>query len=398
MIYTNPVYLMPNSYPRNYAYDHLKATMMVGVVVLHCALSYMVINPGKIWPAKDPYSTSLFFDVLAAYLQYITLPVFFVISGYLTAMMVEKQGVKRMIRNRIHRIFYPLIIGMLTLVPLSAGAYYYFDLTVSKVQSPFASALTQLYNEGFGLLAFKLIHLWFLYCLVIFCFVGGILTVFLPNLLPTVTDKIGDVFTRVYKMKVAPLVFAIPTFILLVLRSQSILETPVTVLTNFSVLLSYAVFFAFGWIVFYQKNILRFKKGAVFFGIFGFCFFVAKLIVYDKWGETYTTQYLLAALHAIFVWCIVFAHIGLYLKYFNNYSRLGRYLSDASYWIYLIHLPIVVVLQALLVHYALSAYVKFFIVTAVTFLITILTYNYLVRDTFIGSFLNGKRYKKGLPN
>ncbi len=389
---------MPNYSQRNYAYDHLKATMMIGVVVLHCALSYMVITAGKIWPSKDPYTTSLFFDVLAAYLQYITLPVFSVISGYLTAMMVEKQGAKKMIKNRIDRIFYPLIIGMLTIVPLSAGAYYYFDFTVSKLQSPFTSALTQLYNEGFGLLAFKLFHLWFLYYLLIFCFVGGILNVFMPKLLPALTVKLGRAFYRVYKMKIAPLVFAIPTFILLVLRAKSIIETPVTLLTNFSVLLSYAVFFVFGWLIFYQKDILRFKKGAVSFGVLGLCFFVAKLIVYDKWGETYTTQYVLAALHAIFVWCIVFAHIGLYLKYFNNYSRWGRYLSDASYWIYLVHLPIVLVLQALLIHSGLNAYAKFIVVVAVTFLLTITTYNYLVRDTFIGRFLNGKRYKKGLPN
>jgi glucan biosynthesis protein C len=121
-------------------------------------------------------------------------------------------------------------------------------------------------------------------------------------------------------------------------------------------------------------------------------------MVYDKWGETYTTQYILAALHALFVWCMVFAHIGLYLRYFNTYSRLGRYLSDASYWIYLMHLPIVLVLQALLIHSGLNAYTKFVVVIAVTFLITITMYNYLVRDTFIGSFLNGKKYKRGLPN
>jgi glucans biosynthesis protein C len=389
---------MPSNPQRNYAYDHLKTTMMIGVVVLHSALSYMVINPGKIWPSKDPYTTSLFFDVLAAYLQYITMPVFFVISGCLTAMLVEKQGIKKMIKNRIDRILYPLIIGMLTLVPLSAGAFYYFDFTVLNVQSPFASALTQLNNEGFGLLDFKLIHLWFLYCLVIFCFVGAIVNVFMPKLLPAVTVKIDGAFSRVYNMKIAPLVLAIPTFILLALRSQSILETPVTLLTNFSMLLSYAVFFVFGWLLFYQKNILRFKKGAVFFGILGLCFFVAKLMVYDKWGETYTTQYILAALHALFVWCMVFAHIGLYLRYFNTYSRLGRYLSDASYWIYLMHLPIVLVLQALLIHSGLNAYTKFVVVIAVTFLITITMYNYLVRDTFIGSFLNGKKYKRGLPN
>jgi glucan biosynthesis protein C len=381
---------------RYYALDHLKTLMMIAVVVAHSAITYMVINPGRIWPAKDPH-TSLFFDVLAGYIASIAMPVFFAISGFMTGMLVEKQGLKQMMRNRLNRIFYPLLISMLTVVPITASAFYYFDFRISNAESPFLSAVIRVYNGGFEQLHSKFMHLWFLYCLVVFCLAGGILATFAKKVMPLTGNKVGNIFSFLFNMKAAPLLFSIPTFILLCLRSKSIIETPVTFLTDFTVLASHAVFFVFGWFMFYE-NIFRFKKQDMFFCITGFCFFIAKIIVFVTWGEAGVAGYALAALNAVFVWFLLFAHVGLYLRYFGKYSRLGRYLSDASYWIYLVHLPIVLVLQTLLIHSALNAYFKFILVVAITFLITIISYNYLVRDTFIGSFLNGRRYKRGLPD
>ncbi len=370
---------------------------MIGVVVAHAGLTYMVLKMGQIWPAKDPHVTSLFFDLIVSYLGCITMPVFFVMSGFLTAMLVEKQGVKKMMSNRLNRIFFPLLISLVTVVPLTAAGFYYFEFTLSGLHSPYVLALKRVYSDGFGLQHLKLMHLWFLYCLVLFCFIGGIITVLMKRM-PLTARKTVGAFSFIYNAKAAPLLFAIPTFLLLGLRGKTIIETPVTFFTDFSVLAGHAVFFFLGWILFYQKDILRFKKSDLFFCIAGFCFFIAKIVIYGKWGQNGVAGYVGAALNAFFVWCLVFAHIGLYLRYFNSYSRLGRYLSDASYWIYLVHLPIVLVLQTLLIPFALNAYLKFFLVAVITFAITITTYNFLVRDTFIGSFLNGRRYKRGLPN
>jgi peptidoglycan/LPS O-acetylase OafA/YrhL len=71
-----------------------------------------------------------------------------------------------------------------------------------------------------------------------------------------------------------------------------------------------------------------------------------------------------------------------------------RYLSDASYWVYLIHLPFAVFIPSLIVDWPLSATVKFFIVLLSTGIICFVSYHYLVRTTAIGQFLNGKKYSK----
>jgi ABC-type multidrug transport system ATPase subunit len=74
-----------------------------------------------------------------------------------------------------------------------------------------------------------------------------------------------------------------------------------------------------------------------------------------------------------------------------------RYVADASYWIYLLHLPVVVVLQILVGHLPLHWTVKIPGILAASLLVLFASYHYLVRATFIGQVLNGRRYPRVAP-
>ena len=91
---------------------------------------------------------------------------------------------------------------------------------------------------------------------------------------------------------------------------------------------------------------------------------------------------------------LVFGIMGFFIKYFRKPNRIWRYLTDSSYWLYLIHLPFIVWLQVVLygwdVHWAL----KFTLINAIAFPIMLLSYHYLVRPTFIGQTLNGRKYPR----
>ena len=52
-------------------------------------------------------------------------------------------------------------------------------------------------------------------------------------------------------------------------------------------------------------------------------------------------------LYALAIWTSTFAVIGLALRFMSGFSPVRRYLADASYWLYLIHMPIVLALVAL---------------------------------------------------
>ena len=68
-----------------------------------------------------------------------------------------------------------------------------------------------------------------------------------------------------------------------------------------------------------------------------------------------------------------------------------------SYWMYIIHLPITILLPPLLADFPLPAGAKFSLVLLATGAITLVTYHYLVRGTFIGERLNGRRYPRVAP-
>jgi peptidoglycan/LPS O-acetylase OafA/YrhL len=100
---------------------------------------------------------------------------------------------------------------------------------------------------------------------------------------------------------------------------------------------------------------------------------------------------LLAAAYALAVWTWTLASIGLALRYFSGHSPARRYIADSSYWVYLIHMPIVIFLQAWVSPLGWPWEVKFAMVIGVGFAIMFLSYELLVRHTFVGAMLNGRR-------
>ena len=87
-------------------------------------------------------------------------------------------------------------------------------------------------------------------------------------------------------------------------------------------------------------------------------------------------------------------------------GRWLRWIADASYWVYLMHLPVVAWLTFWLAHldrsgrltaltgFAWGAGLKFLAAGLVTTAVGLATYRYLVRYTPLGTLLNGKRVRR----
>lgn len=94
---------------------------------------------------------------------------------------------------------------------------------------------------------------------------------------------------------------------------------------------------------------------------------------------------------ALFAWMMVFGSIGMFRALLSNESKMMRYVSDSAYWLYLGHLPVVILAQWFVRDWPIPAMVKFIGITVVVSAFLMLTYEYFVRYTFIGSLLNGPR-------
>ena len=101
-----------------------------------------------------------------------------------------------------------------------------------------------------------------------------------------------------------------------------------------------------------------------------------------------------AACYCFAMWNWVPAVVGVGLRFFSGASAVRRYVSDSSYWLYLVHLPLVMALQAVVMQWTLHWSLKFAFIVTVTTALLLLSYHYLVRYTYIGEVLNGRRRRR----
>lgn len=109
--------LQPDS--RRHDMDALRATAMLLGIALHSALAYITI---PFWPVMDE-ARSVVFDVLFSAVHGFRMPLFFVISGFFTAMMWRKRGIGSLTWHRFRRIFLPLVIFVVPMW-LAMGAIF----------------------------------------------------------------------------------------------------------------------------------------------------------------------------------------------------------------------------------------------------------------------------------
>ena len=97
------------------------------------------------------------------------------------------------------------------------------------------------------------------------------------------------------------------------------------------------------------------------------------------------------ALYALAIWTWTFGLIGAALTFLSGHSPVRRYIADASYWVYIVHIPLVMALHVLLRDAPIAWPIKYALVLAGTLVPAFVTYELLVRHTHLGWLLNGRR-------
>lgn len=116
--------------------------------------------------------------------------------------------------------------------------------------------------------------------------------------------------------------------------------------------------------------------------------------IVPKLEDDSTAEMIGSFLQALFAWLMTFGSIGLFRKFLSGESRAMRYISDSSYWLYLVHLPLVLLLQWLVRELPISPFLKFIAISVVVSAFLLLTYEFAVRYTWIGALLNGRKTRK----
>ncbi len=98
-----------------------------------------------------------------------------------------------------------------------------------------------------------------------------------------------------------------------------------------------------------------------------------------------------SVLQVLYAWGMCFGLMGLFRAVLRRERRGVRWLSDSAYWVYLIHLPLVILAQLAVRDLDMGAGVKFLVICAGVTAVSLLSYRAFVRYTPIGTMLNGKK-------
>lgn len=357
--------------------DALRASSMMLLVPVHAA-SLLALNghPGM-------WAVAIFWVV-----HVFRLPLFFAMSGFFMALLLSRKGVGTTLRNRSLRIVVPLTVGLVTLMPL---------LLFAAQRS--GTAFTEGGNVPAGTpFSFEPGFLWFLWYLLIVDGVAFALYLLAPDLLRAA----GRHFRALVARPMAGiLLLAIPTALALwpdphwfsAPDAETFVPQPHLLFYN-------ALFFALGATLYAHRDLVsnanrdawRWVACAVAATVpAGLLFTLHNSLEY---GSNPMVHGVALLVYAIATWTSLIALVGLADRYLNRPRPALRWLADSSYWIYLSHMPAMVLVVAWAGALALGTASQFAFVTALSLAFSLITYPLFVRYTAIGRVLNGPRRRR----
>ncbi len=363
--------------------------MMLGVY-LHAALAYA--EPSRsIWIATNPKG-SVAIDASIWWIHLFRMGLFFLLSGYFTKLIIERKGIKQFLWNRGIRIglpfvlFWPLLTVAMMIVFVFAFAYVkepqgLMVVIVAASRDPEAAKSSTPYTT---------MHLWFLYYLLMFSLIAVVASRWTRL-------KFDWLFERNWLLALSPLAL-VPG----VMGGGLPIAAPESFIPTWWPFAFYGMFYWAGWQLYGREKVLdRLQPWCWQFVLASFVLFIPHYYLLPKLDigliqqatearpptpkllEAVLASYLsvLLTLSALLVGQKVLARSNAWLKF----------CSDSSYWVYLIHLPIILFLQTLLIPVAIPVLAKLVFVVVATWLFCMATYVVFVRYTPIGWMLNGKR-------
>jgi len=381
---------------RLHALDAIRAFALLLGIVLHATMSFQTGLADEGWPIVDN-SPSTTLDITFFTIHVFRMSTFFFIAGFFAHLSFHRHGTRAFIADRSKRILLPLLIFWpLCIVPISAAMIW----AVYKLNGGALPAEAPPAVEG----AFPLTHLWFLYELLYLYIITLVMRAAIVALdrNQNLRLAVDYIVARVIRSYFASVIVAIPVVLSLYSIENWVpwggIPTPDQSLTPIaSSLFIFCYVFVLGWLFDRQRDLLQVLKNnclantAIAVAAILLC--LAKNGFQSDFGSVAegADKLIFASSYGVAVIASSFAFIGVGMAFFSKENFVIRYLADASYWMYLMHMTFVMLLQTWLMDVGVHWSIKFLLINVLTFIPLLLTYSWFVRSSWIGKMLNGKR-------
>lgn len=301
----------------------------------------------------------------AVYPWYMTL--LFVIAGISCKYALQVRTSRQFLVERIKKLLVPFLFGLFVLVPIMTyvAEVFFNGYTGTYLQQYvlFFTKETDLtgYHGGF-----TPAHLWFLLYLFVIS-LAAVLIIFLKQK-----------YLPGFKVRRMPYCFIIFLFVPEWI-CQYVLNISGKSLGQFLIL------FLFGYFIFSEENMLQKLQRHK----------LASLVLFLISGSLYTYLYclenirniLMDGLYIFYGWMGIITMIGIGRSVLNFHSRLSDYLTHASFTIYIIHMPVLVVAGFFVLKLPIGVAGQFSVIVLISFATTFLIYEIVKRISVLRFFL-----------
>ena len=389
---------MATSETRRYDIDWLRVSATLLLFVFHVG---MVFNPAPFYHIRND-ELSFGWLVVCGFISLWHMPLFFLLAGWSLYASLEARGSGGVLRERVLRLFVPLVFGCIAFMPvikyleLSSG----LDLSHSGLRvspalqdgfrlvipqglpdaPPFSESFREFLPTFFTMARFTWAHLWFVAYL--FTFTVLYLPVFARLLRTPVPDRTPS--RLVVYAPIVPLVL-----IQVLLRPywpgiQNLYD-------DWANVAYYTAYLFAGFVLARDRQLeaaaQREWRRALWLGA-GTC-----VVLLGGVLKLYDSPAILLAGSALAGWCFVLAALGLARRFLDFGNAALRYLSEAAFPIYILHQAAIVVPGYFVVRLPLGIAAKSVVLLAMSVTLAFAVYQFVVRPLPVARFLFGMRPK-----
>ena len=312
---------------------------------------------------------------------------FFILAGASTYFALRKRSAVEYIKERVKRLFIPLLFGTLVIIPPLSylGLLNHSDYSQSFIAwFPSFFHLQTADLSGFFLGGLTTGHLWFILHLLLYSLIALPLFLYFNRKSGRPwAERIAGLL-----MKPGVLFLLFPALLALISRFPWVLGgNP----------LFYITFFILGFILMSSQRLMdridRYRLPLLVLGVVPLVGLIT-VSATNSWPASVPewADVIMDAYRNGFVpWFFILALLAYGRRLLNFTNRFLKYFAEGAYPIYILHQTIIMAIAFFVVQWSLGVAAKYAIIVALSFAGTVLAYDILVRRTNVTRFLFGMK-------
>ena len=364
---------------RYYDIDWLRVIGMLLIFSFHCARFFN----NEVWHVKN-IQLSFGASVYVVVLNQFIMPLFFILSAIAIYYALKRRTGKEFMRERANRLLIPLLVGIFTHIPIQV---YIERVTHGQFTGTFWQFIPHYFDGWYGFggnFAWMGLHLWYL--LMLFLFSWLLLPLFQRiRKTEAFTTRMADFFSK----SVMIYLFFTPIMLMEFIVGLS----PDTIgrrdFGGWSPL-TYLVIFFLGYILAtderYRPAIERLRFFSLTLSLLliaiGYSLEMADISIYSLH---------LSPWRGLNTWAWLLTFLGFAIHHLNFSNNFLKYANEAVLPFYILHQTVIVTVGYFIRDWQLAVFPKYLFLTAVSFTIIMLLYEFVAKRIGVLRFLFGMK-------